>query len=424
MKGDYKMSIHTMEDFVRKFNEDTVFVDHSWNRKDTCWSIGDERSYIESVSRNWVHGQPINLVNIKESLRYCQEKQPQDEQSIEYYQDLLNRGYEYIAIDGQHRTKVLHRFINNEFQFNGDFYDAQQNCHKISNKLYREFPNDLKSYINGTQLISVHIYEKIGKRELGWMFIRKNTSRALNKQELRHALATPIGAWIWGVGRKHEKSGVTKLFVKPADISRQLDDEFFLKMLLALNVNISSVTPSFYDLKSSTLDSFYELGVGGPANIHKSAYASIIGRSGDILNLTMKVVKKQDIYKASARSRIPSKTMWAVLFACEYVYDHGLQIQDEAKFFSKILEIDQTLCDKSQTSYGKALELYNQKLASYSPGGSNPEPVKPKAYNYYHRCAELPHQPVNRIRRKDELIKSIKRQHKTLGLTKPTAAAA
>ena len=63
-------------------------------------------------------------------------------------------------------------------------------------------------------------------------------------------------------------------------------------MLLALNVNISSVTPSFYDLKSSTLDSFYELGVGGPANIHKSAYASIIGRSGDILNLTMKVVKK------------------------------------------------------------------------------------------------------------------------------------
>ena len=85
-----------------------VFYDPKFQREYGSWTLKQKRKFILSVfaGRNWG---TIAVADIRLCLEYAKEENCKD--SIKYYQDLLQAGYVYLSLDGQHRTKCVQEFL-------------------------------------------------------------------------------------------------------------------------------------------------------------------------------------------------------------------------------------------------------------------------------------------------------------------------
>ena len=176
------------------------------------------------------------------------------------------------------------------------------------------------------------------------MFRNINSGEPLNDAEKRNAINSPMASEIRNLS-KVNNAALQRLFAN-GKAKRKQDDELVAKMMVMLTSAVA-----YRELKSSTLDKFYELGVGFNT-IHDPSIAydkNELKRAASIIEMTLNVVDNQTAYQKS--KALPAKYFWGVFAACEWLYDNSYEIIDRATFFNSLKEIDNKLINSGESAY-------------------------------------------------------------------------
>lgn len=94
-------------------NNNNIYLDLGFQSEER-WSDKQRQNFMKSVFRNFVPS-PIVLAHVESCMNYCATTYGEDSYQYSYFYLLHMKGYKFISIDGNNRTKTISRFFNNEF---------------------------------------------------------------------------------------------------------------------------------------------------------------------------------------------------------------------------------------------------------------------------------------------------------------------
>ena len=366
------------------------------------WDSACGNAFLESLTRGWVPLSTIVLAPIHKCLKAA--KKNGNEADVKYFQDLLDRGFECISLDGQNRSKYLEKFMKNEVTVTGDLTDADGYTITVKNKFFKDLPVRLQDNIKISS-ISVANVVTGSQKELSEIFRNLNSGVPLNSHEKRHSYPTPIANEVRRLSEKY--NSVMRKLVDEKNISRMFDDELIAKMMMVLMPS-SCPRNTGWGLSSAEIDEFYTIGnsfhqladPGSPYDRRSMA------RAIAVLENWSHVIQKQKVYYG--KQRVAAKMAWASLYACEWAYNNGYLISDHKEFFEILKGIDDKLSSRSEDDYDRARQDAIKQ-------GLDPQTTVLKS-GYYLNWQNLPHQTPARNRRIAELVAEIQSHTFKLGL--------
>ena len=145
---------------------------------------------------------PITLGKIsmlKENIEISFGKEHQD---YKFYQDLLNRGYEYITIDGNNRDLCVSAFISGLFALVLGTYEIGEYgdlVHKFvadkSGSNFEDLSPEVQQAIESI-LMNIHLVTSATREDLAHLFAAINEGINLNDQEKRNAVVCRLGQMV------------------------------------------------------------------------------------------------------------------------------------------------------------------------------------------------------------------------------------
>ena len=394
-----------LKSFVRNFSESKVYYDKSFQRR-VVWDSNNTNKYFESLTKDWAL-QSIVVADVEACKEFCHQK---DEHSSEdYFEDILSRGYKYISLDGQNRTKKTLNFFNNEITVSGKFLDADDKIQPVQNSFFKDMPTRLQDHFRTGCKVAVQIVEKATKDDMSLIFQSLNDGKPLNEQEMRQAIKSPIADWVRNTSSKY--SAMLEYMVPVIKRHRMIDDETIAKisMVLMKNYNHPSTKTRDWGLKASLIDTWYEMGVGfNTLSDSECCYIQHeVKRVNEIIRTMAAVITHQKVY--SQLKQVPKKMWWAALFICEWAHDNDFEIQNNEKLFKVLKVIEDRLSSDSESAHA-------QDRAKLISNGEDPDDVNRE--HYYFRWQNLPHQPPSRNKRRDKLIAEVNKNLSKLTLRK------
>lgn len=403
----------SFKNFVTTYTEDKVFYSDQFQRREV-WLPTQVSKFLNSLCLGWAQLTTIVLADIDMCLQYS--KKQGDYASEVFYQDLLNKGYRWISLDGQNRSKSAIAFANNKKAVTSrkGFLDASGNLVPIDNKKFKDFPDRLRDRINDS-LVNVQIAPPCFHTALSEQFQALNSGEPLNNHENRNSFGTPIAEWVRST--RVNLDGAMMRTVKRDKAIRMLDDELVAKMTMVIMSNNPSGSTNEWGLSDSEIDSFYRLGEGFVGFDEKgSPYTQYqINRASKIFDMWMHTITKQNFYKRS--QMVSAKMYWAALYACEWAYDNNYSIPASSyeKFFDELKKIDDKLINNSENAYTQARNTAIK-------NGIDPDTVKKG--RYYFNWTGLPHQVGPRTDRIKALTAEIAINPRVLYMRKLQSQAA
>lgn len=369
---------------LTNFNQKIVLYDESFQRRTVWLPKLNGAPFIESLSRGWAkQTSKIVVVDARKSLRLA--KELGNEPSAKYFQSVLDRGFEYISVDGQNRTKFIEAFFNNSYAISGIFQDADGEKRVIENKYFKDFPIRVRDALLDSQ---VDIEEMVveSAQDLAKIFSNANMGVPLNDQEKRNATLSEIAKIVRRISRKDLCEVMNKV-VKSSDLVRMGDDELTAKMLMTL-------LDSSFGLDPKDVNDFYEKGTGFYTVKDQSFPYSQkdLTRAENILSRWKMTLSSQKTYGKTVLAR---RTVWAVLFACAWSYDNNYYVTDYDSFYKAIKAADDYLSTVDEN-------LYSQERMEKIKAGEDPDDVKKGSF--YHQWRTVPHHAKARNRRISKLV--------------------
>jgi len=101
-----------IEDIINKIENKKIFIDPRYQRRNS-WNKENQLNFIDSIYKNMV-SHSIILVNIGASYHIALQKNRHKDS--EYFKGLLDKGYEYISIDGNNRSQTITKYKNGEIK--------------------------------------------------------------------------------------------------------------------------------------------------------------------------------------------------------------------------------------------------------------------------------------------------------------------
>lgn len=178
-----------------------VALDKSFNRY-ACWDKNSGSEFIRNVMVGFAPN-PIIFANLKECLSYCNEGTPE----YEYFNSWIEKGYEYLAIDGNNRTTSIRKYLSNEISVaHGTF--MLPNCSPItiddSNDYFINHPLEFKKYIESDVFVTVCEYKLSSREQVSNLFYYVNEGKPLKDQEKRNAIICKMADEIRAITAKFE----------------------------------------------------------------------------------------------------------------------------------------------------------------------------------------------------------------------------
>ena len=127
------MSLINLKTFCDDYDEGEVHYSEEHQRREV-WSTETLAAFMESVCLGRSQLSTIVLADVKKCLKYS--AGIGDSVSVNYFADVLEKGYRYISLDGQNRSKFIVAFMDNKFPISGTFIDADDEEVKINNKVF------------------------------------------------------------------------------------------------------------------------------------------------------------------------------------------------------------------------------------------------------------------------------------------------
>ena len=341
-----------------------IMVDRAFQRK-ACWSEKTCREFILSSNLGRAF-YPIVVAEVKTGLEAS--KIVGREYSIKKYEFADGRRKDYISLDGQNRSMAWKKFFENKIHVSGNFIDADNQEVTVRNATYNQLPERLQDALRDNEII-MSVAKGCLYDELHEIFVNINSGEALNAQEIRNAINTPISEFFRTMSeRQIFVDGLNNILSwNEKKTSRSLDCEYIAKAYMVTLQTKVSWNPS-----KNLIDKFYEIGKGKRienvpeySQANKNRFINIIINQG-------KILKDQ--------KNIPQKIWWLCLYVAETIlFEKQVAINDYKKLYEIITKIDSELWDESRTQLGRDLQRWKRL-------GEIPD-QKPVPGNYYHQWA-------------------------------------
>jgi len=392
-----------------------VWYDPAFDRRYGAWVDTKKRNFLKNVIDDKVDSMPV-WADIDECLSHS--VLVGDRGSKKKLQDLKDRGYKYISLDGKHRTKTVEAFMNSDLTITHTIKDCEGQIHNITNKHWCKFPSEVKpqifmSKIN-VRLVTSEVYGNFGKR-----YRDLNDGEPPNPQEVRNSYSSPVAQYIRDESERL-RSAMERV-VKNKYIERMMDDELVVKTYIHLiqryNRQAFSVDAGF---QPTVLDKWYTVG-NDVRNIDSNGSPYIkaeFDRAKQIMNTVSKMLLEQEDVPNS--KTVSHKMYWAFVFAAEWAHNEDYNVVDYITLTGVLKNLDDELSSLSLTEHSKEEERKRK----------NGEELQDIDRNqYYYAWAQLVHQSKYRVQRRDAFVARIKKEvskngPSSMGLVEMQSAAA
>jgi len=280
-----------IEDIINKIEAKKIFIDPRYQRRNS-WNKENQLNFIDSIYKNMV-SHSIILVNIGASYHIALQKNRHKD--ADYFKGLLDRGFEYISIDGNNRSQTITKYKNGEIKV--------KYSHDKDKSLFLKKKLTVTTY-SSMSLLQMH--------ELG---IKVNQGQPWNRQEQRNCINSVVADTIREISTKFNTI-TDYISIKK---SRMYDDEL-LVMLLYYETN----------KRGGTQDSWDTMYKKESANLND--FKKIISEWGKVLKThpTKKKFDKSFVYN-----------LYVLL---SYLYDNNIHIvKDKYKEFLELFHQQETL---------------------------------------------------------------------------------
>ena len=178
-----------------------IYLDDSFQSY-SRWVTETNQRYMRSLLEGRAPT-PITLGKIstlKDNIEISFGKEHQD---YKFYQDLLNRGYEYITIDGNNRDLCVSAFISGLFALVLGTYEIGQidvdPVHKFvadkSGSRFEDLSPEVQQAIESI-MMNIHLVTSATREDLAHLFAAINEGINLNDQEKRNAIVCRLGQMV------------------------------------------------------------------------------------------------------------------------------------------------------------------------------------------------------------------------------------
>ena len=167
-----------IEDIINKIEAKKIFIDPRYQRRNS-WNKENQLNFIDSIYKNMV-SHSIILVNIGASYHIALQKNRHKD--ADYFKGLLDRGFEYISIDGNNRSQTITKYKNGEIKV--------KYSHDKDKSLFLKKKLTVTTY-SSMSLLQMH--------ELG---IKVNQGQPWNRQEQRNCINSVVADTIREISTK------------------------------------------------------------------------------------------------------------------------------------------------------------------------------------------------------------------------------
>ena len=280
-----------IEDIINKIENKKIFIDPRYQRRNS-WNKENQLNFIDSIYKNMV-SHSIILVNIGASYHIALQKNRHKDS--EYFKGLLDKGYEYISIDGNNRSQTITKYKNGEIKV--------------------KYAHDQDKSLFLKKKLSVTTYSSMSLLQMHELGIKVNQGQPWNRQEQRNCINSSVADTIREISTKFNDIS-EKISIKK---SRMYDDEL-LVMLLFYETNKRGGTQDSWD-------TMYKKETANLTNFKK------------VISEWAKVLKPHNTKKKFDKSFVYN--LYSLL---SYLYENNIHIiKDNYEEFLKVFHQQETL---------------------------------------------------------------------------------
>lgn len=244
----------------------SIALDNSFNVGSTeegRWAKPLMTSYMESVLYGMaVHA--IVILDLESCLSHCVE----DSNDWKYFKQWLDKGFKFLAIDGNNRSITIHKFyeMDNVWLIPRKKYSIDVGNGKIesfavdkSTNTYSKLPKPLRKRFEEAT-VNVHVVKKATRDEITDLFLRLNSGMPLNAQEKRNAMLTRMAEFVRTLSDKY-RNNVGIQVVSPKAIIRLAWDELIASCVVfhthqskKITINTDAIDYAYLDNSAETLN--------------------------------------------------------------------------------------------------------------------------------------------------------------------------
>jgi hypothetical protein len=138
-------------------------------------------------------------------------------QNKEYFQSLINDGYDYLLLDGKHRAELLIEVFNRrEFKFDDDSFDGIIQTNGVSVNLngrtLKNFDVSLTEFIKDNTQTLITIIQNGRIEDMQGIFVKTNSGLQLVPMELRICTMSIVARFVRGLTKSDENPTICAFF--------------------------------------------------------------------------------------------------------------------------------------------------------------------------------------------------------------------
>lgn len=256
----------------------------------------------------------LHWIDIKECYEYWDELGT-DNESRDYFKGLLEKGYEYISLDGNNRTITLFDVDAGKLKFPKGLFSLEDvpniRVAKPLNIHDKAFSQPLKDKFYNREIPMV-IYTNISLNECGDLVRNINAGMPWNAHQMRQSRPSKLAEFIREVRKELVKS-FEKSFSEKDLVVLKVDE--FLAKLLSYTANDK------HDFSKNALNTLYE----EPAGI----ISTFLTKKNPWFKTNFKsFIKAQGKYEFTSQNSLLD--LWAII--SDYKFKDNTKVQDMQKF--------------------------------------------------------------------------------------------
>jgi hypothetical protein len=343
-----KNPLFEVQEEYRKTLLDGSFQRYGGYDTGTGWKLKEGIAYLENLLVGATFNAIINI-DVKAALRYAIEQNCHD--SIEYYQDVLKRCYEYtdeegkvhkqyyeyISVDGNNSASFIDAFLNSE-----EGVKIRHNGAKDPVYL-KDMDEKQQREIVHRQMIPRVILTDILIDDACELFRNINTSTKLNNQEHRQARRTDLSQFIRDVSNGANRDiFVNLVYTNKSSLDTRSHEEMVAQFVLKANSNFTKM------LSRQELDNLYEQ----TNMLDKETKDVIVNVLGNVYEIAKKINGGEPLQRKLKKGQLQN----LFDFVHTVIEKHEFRIEDHVRFFNWFLETDTKFLTESKTITEEELE--------------------------------------------------------------------
>lgn len=225
--------------------EGKIYLDDSFQSY-SRWVLETNQKYMLSLLEGRAPT-PITLGKISTLRDNIEISFGKEHPDYKFYQDLLNKGYEYITIDGNNRDLCVSAFISGLFALVLGTYEIGEQgdpIHKFvadkSGSRFEDLSPEVQQAIEQI-LMNIHLVTSATREDLAHLFAAINEGINLNDQEKRNAIVCRLGQMVRDCVKENE-TAFAEIYTAKA-IRRRTPDQLVVDISILVAQGCLNIGP-------------------------------------------------------------------------------------------------------------------------------------------------------------------------------------